>query len=67
VEHRSLLELRLELGRLAVAAVALESKLAGGRGYMLHSGTARRLRESAFLPVQAPTEVQLQWLLTRSA
>jgi len=67
VEHRALLQLRLDFGRLAVESVALESKLAGGRGYMLHSGTARRLRESAFLPVQAPTEVQLQWLLTRSA
>ncbi|MPZ98623.1 MAG: acyl-CoA dehydrogenase [Dehalococcoidia bacterium] len=66
-EHRSLLQLRLDFGRLAVESVALEAKLAGGRGYMLHSGTARRLREAAFLPVQAPTEVQLQWLLTRSA
>lgn len=67
VEHRALLQLRLDAGRLTVDSVALESKLAGGRGYMLHSGTARRLREAAFLPVQAPTEVQLQWLLARSA
>ncbi len=67
IAHRSLLQLRLDVGRLTVEAVGLESKLAGGRGYMLHSGTARRLREAAFLPVQAPTEVQLQWLLARSA
>lgn len=67
VGHRSLLQLRLDAGRLAVDSVSLESKLAGGRGYMLHSGTARRLREAAFLPVQAPTEVQLQWLLAHSA
>lgn len=67
IEHRALLQLRLDVGRLAVESVSLESKLAGGRGYMLHSGTARRLREAAFLPVQAPTEVQLQWLLARSA
>lgn len=67
LDHRSLLELRLDFGRLAVDAVSLESRLAGGRGYMLHSGTARRLREAAFLPVQAPTEVQLRWLLSRSA
>lgn len=67
IEHRALLQLRLDAGRLAVESVSLESKLAGGRGYMLHSGTARRLREAAFLPVQAPTEVQLQWLLARSA
>lgn len=67
LDHRALLQLRLDFGRLTVEAVALESKLAGGRGYMLHSGTARRLREAAFLPVQAPTEVQLEWLLARSA
>lgn len=67
IGHRALLQVRLDAGRVAVDSVALESKLAGGRGYMLHSGTARRLREAAFLPVQAPTEVQLQWLLARSA
>lgn len=67
IPHRDLLRLRLDFGRLTVDSVSLESKLAGGRGYMLHSGTARRLREAAFLPVQAPTEVQLQWLLARSA
>jgi alkylation response protein AidB-like acyl-CoA dehydrogenase len=65
IATRDLLELRLTWGRLAVDAVALEAKVAGGRGYMLHSGTARRLREAAFLPVQAPTEIQLRWLLSR--
>jgi alkylation response protein AidB-like acyl-CoA dehydrogenase len=64
---RDVLQLRLDWGRLAVAAVALESKTAGGRGYMRGSDTARRLREVSFLPVQAPTEVQLRWLLSRSA
>jgi alkylation response protein AidB-like acyl-CoA dehydrogenase len=63
--RRELLALRLAWGQLAVDAVALEQKAAGGRGYMSHSGTARRLREAAFLPVQAPTEVQLRWLLSR--
>ncbi len=67
IPHRDLLQLRLDAGQLACESVTLESKLAGGRGYMLHSGTARRLREAAFLPVQAPTEVQLRWLLNRSA
>jgi len=66
IEPRELLALRLEWGTLCVAAVALEAKVAGGRGYMLHSDTARRMREAAFLPVQAPTEVQLRWLLSRS-
>ena len=28
--------------------------------------TARRQREAAFLPIQAPTEVLLRWLLTHS-
>ncbi len=63
--RRDLLALRLAWGQLSVDAVALEQKAMGGRGYMLHSGTARRLREAAFLPVQAPTEVQLRWLLSR--
>jgi len=66
IDKRDLLQLRLDFGRLAVDSVALEAKVAGGRGYMLHSGTSRRLREAAFLPVQAPTEVQLRWLLSRS-
>src|SRR5690606_321679 len=56
VAHRELLELRLEWSHIATEAVALESKLAGGRGYSLASDTARRLREAAFLPIQSPTE-----------
>jgi len=64
---RDLLELRLDLGTLCVSAVALEAKVSGGRGYMSSSDTARRLREAAFLPVQSPTEIQLRWLLSRSA
>jgi alkylation response protein AidB-like acyl-CoA dehydrogenase len=66
IPSREVLALRLEWGRLTVEAVALEAKLAGGRGYMLNSGTARRYREAAFLPVQAPTEIQLRWLLSHS-
>lgn len=65
LSHQKLLRLRLEWGSLAQEAVRLEAKLAGGRGYMQGSGTARRLREAAFLPVQSPTEVQLRWLLSR--
>ena len=66
LDHRQLLKLRLAWGQLAPQAVALEAKLIGGRGYTRASATARRLREAAFLPVQAPTEIQLRWLLTRS-
>ena len=67
LDTTKVLQLRLDWGRLAVEAVALESKTVGGRGYMRGSDTARRLREVAFLPIQAPTEVQLRWLLSRSA
>lgn len=58
---------RLDAARLAGDAVALEAKLIGGRGYLAHSDTARRLREAAFLPIQSPTEAQLKWELQRSA
>jgi alkylation response protein AidB-like acyl-CoA dehydrogenase len=64
---RELLELRLRAAGLAGEAVRLELVTAGGRGYLADSGTARRLREAAFLPVQAPTEVMLRWILSRSA
>jgi alkylation response protein AidB-like acyl-CoA dehydrogenase len=64
---REVVRLRLEAAQLATAAVALEAKAAGGRGYVVGCGTARRLREAAFLPIQAPTEGQLRWELSRSA
>ncbi len=67
VPIRGLVQLRLDAAQLATGAVALEAKLAGGRGYVTTSPTARRLREAAFLPVQAPTEGQLRWELSRSA
>jgi alkylation response protein AidB-like acyl-CoA dehydrogenase len=60
VRIRELVRLRLEAARLATAAVALEARAVGSRGYARGSGTARRLREAAFLPIQAPTEVQLR-------
>ena len=61
-----LVRLRLQSARLATAAVALESRAVGSRGYERGSGTARRLREAAFLPIQAPTEVQLRAELARA-
>ena len=67
IPPRDLLALRLEWAGLASEAVGLELKAAGGRGYLRTSGTARRLREAAFLPIQAPTEVQLRWALSRFA
>lgn len=53
------LKTRKEIAELAVEAVWLELEAAGGRAYMGASETARRLRESAFLPVQSPSLVQL--------
>jgi alkylation response protein AidB-like acyl-CoA dehydrogenase len=64
---RDLVQIRLDSAQLATATVALEAKVTGGRGYVTTSPTARRLREAAFLPVQAPTEGQLRWELSRSA
>ncbi len=60
------MRVRLEAARLAVEAVALEAKAVGSRGYARGSETARRLREAAFLPIQAPTEVQLRAELARA-
>jgi alkylation response protein AidB-like acyl-CoA dehydrogenase len=59
------LQIRLDCARLATAAVALEAKKMGGRGYVVTTPTARRLREAAFLPIQAPTEGQLRWEMAR--
>lgn len=58
-DARAVTTLRLEAARLARAATSQESALTGGRGYLTASGTNRRLREAAFLPVQSPSEVQL--------
>jgi alkylation response protein AidB-like acyl-CoA dehydrogenase len=55
-----LARLRLDAMEVAAYAVRLESAVNGGSGYLAGSGTARRVREAAFLPVQAPTEAQLR-------
>lgn len=60
---RALLQLRLDAAHLAVEATQIELCLGGGAAYAASSPTARRLREALFLPVQSPTEVQLQWEL----
>ena len=65
--ERELVRLRLECARLATATTALEAKVVGGRAYVTTHPTARRLREAAFLPIQAPTEGQLRWELAHSA
>jgi hypothetical protein len=58
--------LRLDAMRAAADAVRLEGVVAGGRGYRAASATSRRVREAAFLPVQAPTEGHLRAQLAAS-
>ncbi|MGY1665641.1 hypothetical protein [Geodermatophilus sp. SYSU D00696] len=60
VHPGDLARLRLAALDLAADAVRLESAVAGGAGYLAGSDTARRVREVAFLPVQAPTYAQLR-------
>jgi alkylation response protein AidB-like acyl-CoA dehydrogenase len=67
VGQGDLLRLRLAAARLASDGVAIELAGVGGRGYLRGTATARRVREAAFLPIQSPTEVQLRWILSRSA
>jgi alkylation response protein AidB-like acyl-CoA dehydrogenase len=63
LEH--LIDLRLQAAGLAVDATRLEVTLTGGAGYALGSAANRRFRESAFLPIQSPSEGQLRWELTK--
>ncbi|MGY1693601.1 hypothetical protein ACI780_01715 [Geodermatophilus sp. SYSU D00814] len=60
VHPGDLARLRLTALDLAAEAVRFESAVAGGAGYLAGSDTARRVREVAFLPVQAPTYAQLR-------
>tara|TARA_B100000029_G_scaffold506678_1_gene589852 strand:+ start:642 stop:1733 length:1092 start_codon:yes stop_codon:yes gene_type:complete len=64
-EIRRLLKARLNFALLASSSVNLEYKLCGGAAYSISSPVSRRLREAAFLPIQAPTEVQLRWILSQ--
>lgn len=61
--REQLLGMRLDAAGVATTAAALESRTAGGKGYLDHSAAGRRLRESAFIPVQSPSEAQLRWEL----
>jgi alkylation response protein AidB-like acyl-CoA dehydrogenase len=56
----ALAQLRLDAVHLAADAVRLEGAVAVGSGFRADTATSRRLREAAFLPVQAPTEGQLR-------
>ncbi len=52
--------LRLDALELAADAVRLEGAVRLGSGFQADSPTSRRVREAAFLPVQAPTVAQLR-------
>lgn len=54
------LKLRLAAAELAQAVTRVELATVGGRGYYSASPTSRRIRESLFLSVQAPTEGSLR-------
>ncbi|MEU2348615.1 acyl-CoA dehydrogenase family protein [Modestobacter sp. NPDC049651] len=59
-QRRQLARLRLDALALAGDAVRLEVTVRLGGGFRAGSPTARRVREAAFLPVQAPTVGQLR-------
>jgi hypothetical protein len=63
---RELLEMRLGLFRLALDAVWLELEAKGNSAYLKPSGTARRLREVAFLPILTPSLLELERELQQS-
>lgn len=63
---RELMELRLALFRLALDSVWLELEAKRETAYLKPSGTARRLREVAFLPSLTPTLLELEAELQRS-
>ena len=59
------LKLRLGAAELAQAVARVELATIGGRGYYSASATSRRIRESLFLSVQAPTEGSLRWEISQ--
>lgn len=59
------LRLRLAAAELAQEVTRVELATVGGRGYYTASPTSRRIRESLFLSVQAPTEGSLRWEISQ--
>ncbi len=62
-----LFKIRIGLAKVAAEAVQLELQASGGKAYLQDhgSGFARRLRESAFVPVVTPSLIQLRSELRR--
>lgn len=65
----SLFHIRIALAEQVQRAVQLELQASGGRAYLVDPlfGFARRLQESAFVPVITPSVTQLQGELQRQA
>ncbi len=59
-DFHELLEMRLALFRLALDSVWLELETKGDTAYLKPSGTARRLREVAFLPILTPSLLEIE-------
>jgi alkylation response protein AidB-like acyl-CoA dehydrogenase len=59
------LKLRLQAALLAQSITRIELASVGGRGYFVTHPTSRRIRESLFLSIQAPTEGSLRWEISQ--
>lgn len=73
LDHRTgdiphhVVRVRLDAAHLATASTQLELAVRGGQAFGAKTPTARRVREALFLPVQSPTEAQLQWELQQQS
>lgn len=59
------LKVRLRAALLAQSITRIELASVGGRGYFVAHPTSRRIRESLFLSIQAPTEGSLRWEISQ--
>lgn len=59
------LKVRLQAALLAQSITRIELASVGGRGYFVAHPTSRRIRESLFLSIQAPTEGSLRWEISQ--
>jgi alkylation response protein AidB-like acyl-CoA dehydrogenase len=62
-----LAQLRVDAMSVAHAAAGLEMAAGGGKAFQAGSASSRRVREAAFLPVQAPTLEHLHREIARTA
>lgn len=62
-----ILATRLEAGVLAKELTRVETLIAGSRAFVITSDVNRRYREATFIPLQAPSELQLRSELANSS